>query len=44
MLKEFEDMSYQEIADTLGIPLGSVMSRLYYARKKLLKELELLNE
>ena len=44
ILKEFDGMSYNEIAEVLAIPLGSVMSRLYYARKKLLKELEYLNE
>ncbi|MBN2424104.1 MAG: sigma-70 family RNA polymerase sigma factor [Calditrichaceae bacterium] len=44
LLKEFDDMSYQEIADALGIPVGSVMSRLFYARKRLLKEVESLNE
>lgn len=44
ILKDFEDMSYQEISEILEIPLGSVMSRLYYARKKLLIELEYLNE
>ena len=35
MLKHFRDMSYDEISDLLGIPKGTVMSRLYYARKKL---------
>jgi RNA polymerase sigma-70 factor (ECF subfamily) len=35
VLRHFEDMSYEEIADLLGIPAGSVMSRLYYARKRL---------
>jgi RNA polymerase sigma-70 factor (ECF subfamily) len=35
ILRHFEDMSYEEIADILGIAVGSVMSRLYYARKKL---------
>jgi RNA polymerase sigma-70 factor (ECF subfamily) len=34
-LRHFEDMSYEEIAGLLGIPVGSVMSRLYYARKRL---------
>ena len=40
ILKEFEQMSYKEIAITLEIPLGTVMSKLYYARKKLAKKLE----
>ncbi len=34
-LQHFRGMSYDEIADLLGIPKGTVMSRLYYARKKL---------
>ena len=44
ILKEFQEMSYQEIADVLNIPQGSVMSRLYYARQRLLKEVEYLND
>lgn len=44
ILKDFQELSYAEIADILEIPAGSVMSRLYYARKKLLKKLEFLNE
>jgi len=44
LLKDFDGMSYRDIADALEIPIGSVMSRLYYARKKLLKKLEYLNE
>ncbi len=40
ILKEFENFSYQEISETLNVPMGTVMSRLYYARKKLAKKLE----
>ena len=35
LLCDLEEMSYQEIGDTLGIPLGTVMSRLARARKAL---------
>ena len=35
LLKEVEGMSYQEIADSVGCSTGTVMSRLFYARKKL---------
>ena len=35
VLKEIEDLSYEEIARHIGCSLGTVMSRLYYARKKL---------
>lgn len=34
-LQHFRAMSYDEIANLLNIPKGTVMSRLYYARKKL---------
>jgi RNA polymerase sigma-70 factor (ECF subfamily) len=40
VLKYFEEMSYKEIAEAVGCPIGTVMSRLYYGRKKLKKALE----
>jgi RNA polymerase sigma-70 factor (ECF subfamily) len=39
VLREYEGLSYKEIADTLGIPLGTVMSRLNYARNRLRESL-----
>lgn len=35
LLVALEDMSYEEVARTLGIPMGTVMSRLSRAREKL---------
>jgi len=40
LLKEFEDHTCKEIAEILNIPVGSVMSRLFYARKKLAVKLK----
>ena len=34
VLREFEDMAYQDIADVLGISIGTVESRLFRARAK----------
>jgi RNA polymerase sigma-70 factor (ECF subfamily) len=39
-LKEFEGLAYREIAALVGIPTGTVMSRLYAARQRLAAALE----
>jgi RNA polymerase sigma-70 factor (ECF subfamily) len=35
MLKDVEGMQYRQIAEVLNLSMGTVMSRLFYARKKL---------
>ena len=37
LLREVEGLSYKEISEVMEIPEGTVMSRLFYARKKLQK-------
>ncbi len=39
LLREVEGLSYEELATVLGIPKGTVMSRLFHARKKVQKML-----
>jgi len=38
-LRHFQELSYLQIASTLGIPEGTVMSRLFHARKRLREKL-----
>jgi RNA polymerase sigma-70 factor (ECF subfamily) len=40
IMKEFEEMTFQEISETLDLPLSTVKSRLYTALKQLRMKLE----
>ena len=40
VMKEFEEMTFQEISDALNLPLSTVKSRLYTALKQLRMKLE----
>ena len=37
VMRELEEMSYREISDVAGVPIGTVMSRLSRGRKRLLE-------
>lgn len=39
ILADVEELSYKEISDVVGCPIGTVMSRLHRARKKMQKRL-----
>ena len=39
-MKEFEEMTFQEISDALDVPLSTIKSRLYTALKQLKMRLE----
>ena len=40
VLRDYQDLSYAEIATVLGIPKGTVMSRLHAARRSLRDRLD----
>lgn len=39
VMRELEGMSYEEIADAMGVSKGTIMSRLFHARQKLRRAL-----
>ncbi len=39
VLRDFQDLSYKEMAEVLQVPKGTVMSRLHQARRRLRQEL-----
>ena len=39
VLREFQDLSYEEIAEVVGVPVGTVRSRLFRARAELRERL-----
>jgi RNA polymerase sigma-70 factor (ECF subfamily) len=40
LLYDVEGLSYEQIAETLGIPMGTVKSRLFAAREQVRKQVE----
>ena len=40
LLREVEGMSYEEMAQVLNVPKGTIMSRLFHARRKMQERLE----
>jgi RNA polymerase sigma-70 factor (ECF subfamily) len=39
LLREVEEMSYEEMATVLNVPKGTIMSRLFHARRKMQEQL-----
>lgn len=37
VLRELEELSYRDIAHVTGVPIGTVMSRLWRARRALMR-------
>ncbi len=44
VMREMDDLSYRQIADVIGIPIGTVMSRLARGRKLLAQRLSCANQ
>jgi RNA polymerase sigma-70 factor (ECF subfamily) len=40
ILRFFEEMSYQEISDIVGCSIGTIRSRIHYAKQELRKKME----
>jgi RNA polymerase sigma-70 factor (ECF subfamily) len=40
LLREVEGMSYEEMAKVLRVPIGTIMSRLFHARRKMQERLQ----
>jgi RNA polymerase sigma-70 factor (ECF subfamily) len=39
LLREVEGLSYEEMAEVLDVPKGTIMSRLFHARRKMQEQL-----